>query len=200
MGFGVSFIFLFLKLWFEQHHSTRKIIVGSLVGALLIAVTTILSLVAVSGLSALFDVSFTGFSIMSFVLSVGFSVEYSVHVVARWLRASPDLKSSLERVEYTMSFLMLPTFMSFVSSTIGVACLAFTEFEFNEVFFFRPLMIVMFVTYFYGCWWLPVCLTLLDFDQVKLGFDKQESVDILVKEKVGGKHDDDEEEEVEIHA
>ena len=169
-------------------------------GALLIAVTTILSLVAVSGLSALFDVSFTGFSIMSFVLSVGFSVEYSVHVVARWLRASPDLKSSLERVEYTMSFLMLPTFMSFVSSTIGVACLAFTEFEFNEVFFFRPLMIVMFVTYFYGCWWLPVCLTLLDFDQVKLGFDKQESVDILVKEKVGGKHDDDEEEEVEIHA
>ena len=27
----------------------------------------------------------------------------------------------------------------------------------------------MFVTYFYGCYWLPAFLTLLDFDVVKLG-------------------------------
>ena len=27
----------------------------------------------------------------------------------------------------------------------------------------------MLTTYFYGCWWLPVMLTLLDFDVVKLG-------------------------------
>jgi hypothetical protein len=27
----------------------------------------------------------------------------------------------------------------------------------------------MITTYFYGCWWLPVMLTLLDFDAVKLG-------------------------------
>jgi len=50
-----------------------------------------------------------------------------------------------------MSFLTLPTFMSFVSSTIGVACLAGTEFEFTQVFYFRPLIIVMFITYFFGC-------------------------------------------------
>jgi hypothetical protein len=175
VGFGVSFLFLLVKLLSEKHHSLSKIVVGSLVGSFLIAVTTILSLVAVSGLSVLFDVPFTGFSTMSFVLSVGFAVEYSVHVVARWLRARSDLTTSIDRVEYTMSFLMLPTFMSFVSSTIGVVCLAFTEFEFNHVFFFRPLIIVMFVTYFYGCWWLPVCLTLLDFDQVKLGAPIQET-------------------------
>ena len=103
---------------------------------------------------------------MSFVLSVAFAVEYSVHIVARWLRAPMSVH---DRVEYTMSFLFLPNFMSFVSYTIGVACLAFTEFEFNEVFFFRPLIIVMFTTYFFGCWWLPVLLTLLDFDAVKMG-------------------------------
>merc|ERR1712141_239354 len=105
---------------------------------------------------------------MSYVLSVGFAVEYSVHIVSRWLFASPEYSTSLERVENAMEFLMLPTFMSFISSTIGVACLAFTEFEFNEIYFFRPLFIVMFVTYFYGCWWLPVFLTLIDFDFVKL--------------------------------
>jgi predicted RND superfamily exporter protein len=181
----------------ETQHSFGKLVVGSLVGAFLIAATTILSLVAVSGLSVLFDVPFTGFSTMSFVLSVGFAVEYSVHVVARWLRASPDLTTSIARVEYTMSFLVLPTFMSFVSSTIGVACLAFTEFEFNKTFFFRPLIIVMFVTYFYGCWWLPVCLTLLDFDQVKLGRVIQENEVLSEQEKhlhVSGKEEDAEEE------
>ena len=110
-----------------------------------------------------------GFSIISFVLSVGFSVEYSVHIVSRWLHAPMSIENAGERVHYAMEFLMLPTFMSFISSTIGVVCLAFTEFEFTQVYFFRPLIIVMPVTYFFGCWWLPVFLTILDFDFVKFG-------------------------------
>jgi hypothetical protein len=28
---------------------------------------------------------------------------------------------------------------------------------------------VVFITYFFGCWWLPTALTLLDFEVVKLG-------------------------------
>lgn len=92
---------------------------------------------------------------MSFCLSIGFTVEYSVHIVSRFLRASTrDAQDHQDRVDYTMSFLMLPTFMSFVSSTIGVMCLALTEFAFIDVFFFRPLIIVMFVSYFFGCWFL----------------------------------------------
>jgi hypothetical protein len=169
VGFGVSFLFLLLKILKEGNHRTSKIVIGSFVGALLIAVTSLLSLVSASGLSVLAGVSLTGFSNMALALSVGFAVEYSVHIIARWLRADSSIETSLDRVEHTMHFLFLPTFMSFVSSTIGVACLAFTDFEFNRVYFFRPLIIVMFVTYFYGCWWLPVFLTLLDFDQVKLG-------------------------------
>jgi predicted RND superfamily exporter protein len=136
---------------------------------MLITATILMSLTAVIGLSVLADVSLTGFSIMSFVLSVGFAVEYSVHIVARWLRADNSMTTSLERVKHTMSFLMLPTFMSWVSSTIGVVCLAFTEFEFNKVFFFRPLMIVMMVTYFLGCYALPAFLTYLNFDVCRLG-------------------------------
>jgi len=169
VGFAVAVMVLFLMLHFEGYHSTGKNVTGALVGGFLIALTTVLSLVATVGLSVLVDVNLTGFSIISFVLSVGFSVEYSVHVVSRWLLADNDAKTSLDRVDYAVSFLMLPTFMSFVSSTIGVACLGFTEFEFTQVFFFRPLIIVMFVTYFYGCWWLPALLTLLDFEVLKLG-------------------------------
>lgn len=168
VGFGIAFIFLFAKFSLEGLHPSGKIILGSVVGAIFIALTIIMSLVAVVGVSILAGVSLTGFSNMSFVLSVGFSVEYSVHVVSRWLRADLDIKG-IDRVKHTMSFLMLPTFMSFVSSTIGVACLAFTEFSFNQVFFFRPLITVMMVTYFYGIWWLPAALCLVDIDAVKLG-------------------------------
>jgi hypothetical protein len=169
VGFGISWIFLFAKLSFEKRHAQRKIFLGSLIGALLITVTILVSLTAVIGLSVLADVSLTGFSNMSFVLSVGFAVEYSVHVVARWIRAENAITSSLDRVKHTMSFLMLPTFMSWVSSTIGVVCLAFTDFEFNQVFFFRPLLIVMMVTYFIGCYSLPVLLTYIDLEVCRLG-------------------------------
>lgn len=106
---------------------------------------------------------------LTFSAVIGFAVEYAVHIIARWLRADMSHVTSLSRVDYTMSFLMLPTFMSFVSSTIGVVCLAFTEFEFNKTFFFKPLIIVMFTSYFFGCWFLPTLLIYLDFDAVKLG-------------------------------
>lgn len=168
-GFGIATIFLFGKLTFERHHSTRRIFVGSLAGAALIAITMVMTLVTVVGYSILSGVSLTGFSNMAFILSVGFAVEYSVHIVSRWMRATMSLKNSLDRVHHTMSFLMLPTFMSFVSSTIGVVCLAFTDFDFNIQFFFRPLMIVMIMSYWFGCWFLPVLLVYVDFDFVKLG-------------------------------
>jgi predicted RND superfamily exporter protein len=172
---------LFGKLSFEGRHEKRKIFWGSLVGALLITATILTSLITVIGLSALADVSLTGFSNMSFVLSVGFAVEYSVHIVARWIRADNNMTTSLERVKHTMSFLMLPTFMSWVSSTIGVVCLAFTDFEFNRVFFFRPLLIVMMVTYFIGCYSLPAFLTYLDFEVCRLGKTSPEASVYLTK-------------------
>ena len=168
-GFCIAAIFLFARISYEKNHGTGQILIGSVIGAALIAVAIIMTLVSVIGLSILVNVNLTGFSNLAFILSVGFAVEYAVHIVSRWMRCNMSFTTSLERVEHTMSFLMLPTFMSFVSSTIGVICLAFTDFDFNKVFFFRPLMIVMFVSYWFGCWLLPVVLVYLDFDAVKLG-------------------------------
>jgi hypothetical protein len=169
VGFLVAFGFLLAKLKQEGQHSNSKIFAGSLMGALLIALTCIISLVSVVGISVLVGVSITAFSGMSFLLSIGFAIEYSVHVVHRYIKAPQSLNSPVERVEYAMSFLTLPTFLSFVSSSVGVVCLAFTDFEFNNVFFFRPLITVMFVTYFVGCWFLPVLLTFLNIDALKCG-------------------------------
>jgi Patched family len=167
IAFGISLLFFALKLYHDGHHGKWKILSGSLVGATLIAGTCFFCIISVTGLSILAGVSLTAFSIMSFVLSTAFAVEYCVHIIAKWLRS--DRGTALERVEHTMSFLMLPTFMSFGSSAIGVLCLAMTDFEFNTRFFFRPLIITVFVTYFFGCWALPCFLSILDFEFVKLG-------------------------------
>merc|ERR1711971_635448 len=149
IGFAVAFFFLFVKLNMENNYDSGKVLIGSFIGAGLIALTIGCSLVSVIGLSCwVASVNLTGFSNIGFTLSVAFVVEYSVHIVSRWLRTDASIVSSMDRVESTMSFLMLPTFLSFISSTIGVVCLAFTEFEFNSTYFFRPLIIVMFVTYF----------------------------------------------------
>jgi len=170
VGFGVATLFLILQFTISQDgYSKKKIVLASLGGATLIAITSILSVIPVIGISILAGVNLTAFSNMAFVLSIGFAVEYSVHVVHRFLSAPNNIRSAENRVFYTMQFLTVPLTLSFVSSTIGISCLAFTEFQFNEVFFFRPLMIVAVVTYYIGTWFLPILLTQLDFDFLKVG-------------------------------
>lgn len=77
IGFGMSLAFLACQFFCDGQHSSWKILCGSLVGALLIAANCFFCLVAVVGISMLAGVSLTAFSLMSFVLSVGFAVEYS---------------------------------------------------------------------------------------------------------------------------
>lgn len=183
IGFVVSFAFLFGKLTCEHDHPASQVLGGSLIGAFLIAITCILSTMTVIGLSSLANVTLTAFSDMAFVLSIGFVVEYAVHVIHRFITAPLELETARERVEYSMEFLFLPTFMSFVSSTIGVVCLAFTDFKFNEVYFFRPLIIVMFITYFYGCFFLPVVLSVLNLKVLMLGHSETGAVGVVEKEE-----------------
>ena len=170
VGFVAAALFLFIQLILANDgHTTRKVIVASLVGAMLITLTSILCVIPVIGISILLNVSLTAFSNMAFVLSIGFAVEYSVHVVHRFLSAPNSIESAQERVVYTMQFLIKPLTLSFFSSTVGIISLAFTDFKFNQIFFFRPLMTVMLVTYYIGTWFLPVLLTKLNFDCLKVG-------------------------------
>jgi len=180
VGFAAATLFLFIMLDPAdkvQFHLGNKIL-ASFIGGLLIAITIIMSLIPVIGISFLAGVSLTAFSNMSFVLSVGFATEYSVHVVHRFLSVPTFIQSPNERVEYTMKFLAQPLTLSFLSSTVGVICLSFTEFNFSEQFFFRPLITVMVVTYFIGTFFLPILLTKLDFAVLKLGHAGEEGEDM----------------------
>lgn len=175
IGFVVAFLFLCIMLISERQHATTKVVCGSLVGSFLIALTILLSIIPVVGISVLLGVKMTAFSVMSYLLSIGFVVEYAVHIVHRYMKAPITCSSSIERVEFAMSFLTLPMFMAYVSSTVGVVCLAFTEFEFNSQYFFIPLFTVMQVTFFFGCQFLPVLLTFLDLEALKVGSSAAEA-------------------------
>lgn len=105
VGFLIALIFLLGKFLSEKRHSTRKILCGSLFGASMIALTMILSLVGVVGLNILAGASLTGVSNMTYVLSVGFTVEYSVHIVVRFLRADMSHDNALDRVRHTSKLL-----------------------------------------------------------------------------------------------
>merc|ERR1711933_5255 len=170
VGFAVAVIFLLVVLKpARSDFGFLNTLLASVVCGLLIALSCILTLIPVVGISVLVKVNITAFSNMAFILSVGFAVEYSVHVVHRFLSAPLSKKSANERVEYAMKSLTLPLALAFISSTLGVVCLAFSGFEFNERFFFRPLITVMLVTYFIGSFCLPVLLTFLDVDFLKVG-------------------------------
>ena len=76
VGFVAAFIFLLIMLNpADADFGIFNRIVSSLLGAILIAITIIMCLVPVIGLSFIFDVSLTAFSNMAFVLSVGFATE-----------------------------------------------------------------------------------------------------------------------------
>lgn len=177
VGFVVATVFLFFQLDpADESYGTGSKLIASLTGGLLIAVSIILSLIPVIGISLLLSVNLTAFSMMSFVLSVAFTTEYSVHIIHRFLSAPTDIDSAVERVQYTMQFLTQPLTLAFLSSTIGVICLAFTDFAFNERFFFRPLMVVMLSTFYMGAIFLPVVLTKLNFGFLKVGHKGEEHV------------------------
>jgi len=193
VAFVVSFFFLFLQLdpSDKEVFTKKKICITSLIGALLITGTAIVSIIPVVGISVLVGVNLTALSVMSFVLSVGFAIEFSVHIVHRFLSAPISIVSATDRVDHVMDILITPLTLSFLSSVAGVCCLAFTKYKFNEVFFFRPLMIVLFVTYFVGTWLLPVILTKLDCDFLKVGSTAKPEIVENMSTKDGKQENDD---------
>eukprot|EP00933_Yihiella_yeosuensis_P057651 TRINITY_DN5761_c0_g1_i4.p1 TRINITY_DN5761_c0_g1~~TRINITY_DN5761_c0_g1_i4.p1 ORF type:complete len:1207 (-),score=263.33 TRINITY_DN5761_c0_g1_i4:401-4021(-) len=162
-GFVVSTLFLAMDFTFGEHRSEQSTsqlqkLAAACAGAAIITVIVCLSTFTVFGISTLADIKLSVFSIMSYLTSIGFAVEYSVHIVHRFLRAPAACDSASQRVDYAMEFLFLPTFMGSSASIAGILCMGFAKAQFVLKYFFAPLLVVMFVTYFYGCVFLPTIL------------------------------------------
>jgi hypothetical protein len=124
-------------------------------GGLVVTLTSAATLLTVTGISSMADVNLCGLSAMSCIMSAGFAVEYSVHVVHRFMEAPADMTPQ-DRALKAMDGLFLPTSMAFLTSGVGICFLMASTFTFVHVYFFTPLFTVLFVTYFFGVFTLPV--------------------------------------------
>jgi len=155
-AFLISFMFLFIEISLSKLGKPMQRVISCSVGALLISAVVIASMLTVWGGTLLFGIQLSAFTAVCVLFATGFAVEYAVHVVHHFLEAQAE--GVVERVEYAMGFLFMPTFMAFCSSAASVVVLAFSDFKFVTKFFFGPLFIVVVVTYFYGSFTLPALL------------------------------------------
>jgi len=191
----IGIVFLSVELICGSSSSSEKgaveKLMAALFGGLIIALILGMSLFATLGISSAFDVNLSAFSLISYLMSVGFAVEFSVHIVHRWLVAPAELTEAEKRVLYTMEMLSLPTMLAFVSSFVGILCMAFTDVKFIVVYFFVPLILVVCITFFYGAFFLPVILCHMKCDFFNLGVPagRRRNSLINVDDKSGLKND-----------
>ena len=178
VGFALSLLFLLGKLFLSGNHGVCKVLAGSILGATLVTITSMLTFISVVGLQMLADVSLTLFTTMGLFFSIVLSVHYSACTIVHWIEANRS--ASVDRVEDAMQLLAVPNLLSLTSTIAGIACLAFASFGFITRFFVVPLTISLLVAHFFGTYWLPAFLTLLDFDFVRLGKEKAYDAELLV--------------------
>jgi predicted RND superfamily exporter protein len=106
--FVTTLALLYFKFSFDRLHERPKIFCGILIGAFLVSFVAGLTLTSVMGLGILSGIQITDVSIMTYLLSIAFSVKYSIHIIAAWLRVDLSEDLALCRVKTTMSFLQLP--------------------------------------------------------------------------------------------
>merc|ERR1712228_384666 len=108
------------------------------------------------GFNSVFDIALNGFTAMAALLALGLSVEYSVHVIHRFIVTECDGAAS--RIELSMEWLFWPTLAGFLTTAVSTLMLCFAEFEFVRLYYFGPLAIATLCTYFYGVFALPALL------------------------------------------
>merc|ERR1712139_734528 len=159
-GFVISVGFVFSELCFSQQGTCVKRLIASVLGGLLIAAVSAVSLLTVVGFCGLAKIQISGFTAMSCVMSTGLAVEYSVHVVHRFVEAPPGPASA--RIDHAMAWLFSPSAMAFVTSAVSVLMMAFSEFRFVRLYFFAPLACAVLTSYFFDAFALSCLLGIMD--------------------------------------
>lgn len=178
-GLVISTSFIFGEVALDEQYDNQSLgkkLLVSYVAALIITLIAFLSIFCVVGVASFSKVKLCGFSAMSYLMSVGFAVEYSVHVTHRFLTAPRTAQNAADRIAFALDLLSRPMFMAFTSSAVGIFCLLFSTFVFVRVYFFIPLVVVLVVTYFFGVIFLPVFLQYIMCDCLDLHADEHHAI------------------------
>jgi len=158
-GFVISLLFLMLEFSAKQQGTLIVRASASLLGASLITAISSMAVLIVVGFCAWNDTRMSGFTAMSCVISIGLTVEYAVHVVHRYLEAPQGDRGG--RVLNVMHSLLYPITLAFLTTSISVVMLLFSDIKFVRDYYCVPLMAATLSSFFCGAFFLPATLALL---------------------------------------
>ncbi|KAK5078820.1 niemann-Pick type C-related protein 1 [Lithohypha guttulata] len=145
-----------------------SLLLGSLLTGLVVSITTIMILVDIMGVMALFNVSLNALSLVNLVICVGISVEFCAHISRAFMFPS---KSVMERARSRFRGRDLRAWTALVNvggsvfsgititKFLGVFVLAFTKSKVFEVYYFRIWLGLVILASTHALVFLPVLLS-----------------------------------------
>jgi predicted RND superfamily exporter protein len=128
----------------------------------------------VLGFMSLWNVNLDMISILTLVMCVGFSVDFTAHVSYSYISAEGN---SEERIRKTMYSLGLPILQGAVSTMIGVVLLIFVPSYIFQTFF-KVIMLVMTISMGHGLFLLPVILLILKPETLSCCCSSKKSINV----------------------
>lgn len=163
MGFFLSFVFLVVSFRIEALETVPldRQIKAALAGSSFIVLCMILCVFSSFGICCMLGLKFSVLTIMSYLMAIGFAVEYAVHVVHRFITAPLEHNTSEKRVDYSLNLLFMPMATSFLASIVSILGMAFSNISLIYKYHFIPLLVVQLITFFVGTLLLPSVLCYL---------------------------------------
>ncbi|KAI1846033.1 hypothetical protein JX266_007842 [Neoarthrinium moseri] len=162
LGSAVAVIFL-----------VSSILLGSLMTALAVTVTVVMTVVDIIGAMAVFDVSLNAVSLVNLIICVGIAVEFCAHIARAFMfpsgsvmeRAKNRFRGRDARAWTALVNVGGSVFSGItVTKLLGVTVLAFTRSKIFEIYYFRVWLALVVFAATHALIFLPVLLSLIGGD------------------------------------
>ncbi|KAH8666377.1 patched sphingolipid transporter [Xylariales sp. PMI_506] len=158
LGSAVAVIFL-----------VSSILLGSLLTALVVTITVIMTVIDIIGAMAVFDVSLNAVSLVNLIICVGIAVEFCAHIARAFMfpsgsvmeRAKNRFRGRDARAWTALVNVGASVFSGItVTKLLGVCVLAFTRSKIFEIYYFRVWLALVVFAATHALIFLPVFLSL----------------------------------------
>uniref|UniRef100_A0A9J2P1I3 SSD domain-containing protein n=2 Tax=Ascaris TaxID=6251 RepID=A0A9J2P1I3_ASCLU len=122
-----------------------------------IAVAIVTMDIGVIGYLALWNVKLDPISMVTIIMSIGFSIEFCAHITYGFMSSDEKLTPT-ERCVYAMEKLAWPIVHGSMSTILGVAVLAFIN-SYMVLVFFKTIFLVLVIGVFHALMLLPIILS-----------------------------------------